>query len=96
MIQLHLTQVTALERAVADLDARIEAALAPFRAAVSLLTTMPGVKTTAAAVILAEIGADMAVFPSAGHLSRGPGCVLVWTRAPANGAPHGRGRAHHG
>ena len=68
MIQLHLTQVTALERAVADLDARIEAALAPFRAAVSLLTTMPGVKTTAAAVILAEIGADMAVFPSAGHL----------------------------
>lgn len=68
MIQLHLTQVTALEQAVADLDARIREALAPFRAAVSLLTTIPGVKTTAAAVILAEIGADMSVFPSAGHL----------------------------
>lgn len=68
MIQLHLTQVTALEQAVTALDARIQEALAPFRAAVSLLTTMPGVKTTAAAVIIAEIGADMAVFPSAGHL----------------------------
>jgi transposase len=68
MIQLHLTQIDALERAVADLEVRIAAALQPFRAAVDLLTTMPGVKTTAAAVILAEIGADMTVFPSAGHL----------------------------
>jgi transposase len=68
MIQLHLTQITALETAVADLDARIGEALAPFRAAVSLLTTMPGVKSTAAAVILAEIGTEMSVFPSAGHL----------------------------
>ena len=68
MIQLHLTQVAALERAVAALDARIGDALAPFRAAVSLLTTMPGLKTTAAAVIVAEIGVDMSVFPSAGHL----------------------------
>jgi transposase len=68
MIQLHLTQIAALETAVADLDARIGDALAPFRAAVSLLTTMPGLKTTAAAVIIAEIGTEMSVFPSAGHL----------------------------
>lgn len=68
MIQLHLTQIIALERAVADLEARIAEALRPFRAAVDLLTTMPGVKTTAAAVILAEIGDDMSKFPSAGHL----------------------------
>jgi transposase len=68
MIQLHLAQIAALERAVADLDARITEALGPFRVAVNLLTTMPGVKTTAAAVILAEIGEDMSRFPSAGHL----------------------------
>lgn len=68
MIQLHLTQVAALDAAVADLEARIRGALEPFRPAVSLLTTMPGLKTTAAAVILAEIGTDMSVFPSAGHL----------------------------
>ena len=68
MIQLHLTQIAALDTAVADVEARIGEALAPFRAAVSLLMTMPGVSATAAAVIVAEIGDDMSTFPSAGHL----------------------------
>jgi transposase len=68
LLQLHLTQIDALDTAVADVEARIREALVPFRAAVSLLTTMPGVSETAAAVILAEIGDDMSRFPSAGHL----------------------------
>jgi transposase len=68
MLQLHLTQVEALDATVARLEARIQEALAPFRAVVSLLTTMPGVSATAAAVIVAEIGDTMTVFPSAGHL----------------------------
>jgi transposase len=68
MLKLHLTQVEALETVVADVEARIGEALAPFRAAVSLLTTMPGLSDTAAAVVLAEIGDNMAVFPAAGHL----------------------------
>ena len=68
MIKLHLAQILALETAVADLETRIGEALAPFRAAVSLLTTMPGLKDTAAAVVVAEIGTDMSQFPSAGHL----------------------------
>jgi transposase len=68
MLQLHLTQVAAVEDAVRAVEGRIREALAPFRAAVSLLTTMPGVSETAAAVIVAEIGDNMATFPSAGHL----------------------------
>jgi len=68
MIALHLQQITSLEAAVDDLDARIEETLRPFRAAVDLLLTMPGLKATAAAVIVAEIGTDMTRFPSAGHL----------------------------
>jgi transposase len=68
MLQLHLTQIAALDAALTDIDARIRDALVPFRAAVRLLTTMPGVSETAAAVIVAEIGDDMSVFPSAGHL----------------------------
>lgn len=68
MLNLHLTQIAALDTAVADVEARIREALAPFRAAVSLLMTMPGVSDTAAAVIVAEIGDDMSKFPSAGHL----------------------------
>jgi transposase len=68
ILNLHLTQIAALETAVADVEARIREALVPFRAAVSLLTTMPGVSDTAAAVIISEIGEDMSTFPSAGHL----------------------------
>ena len=68
MLQLHLTQIAALDAALTDIEARIQDALVPFRAAVTLLTTMPGVSATAAAVIVAEIGDDMSVFPSAGHL----------------------------
>jgi transposase len=68
MLKLHLTQMAALDTAVADVEARIREALVPFQAAVSLVTTMPGVSETAAAVIVAEIGDHMAQFPSAGHL----------------------------
>jgi transposase len=68
MLKLHLAQITALEMAIADVEGRIREALAPFRAAVSLLTTMPGLRETAVAVILAEVGDNMSTFPSAGHL----------------------------
>jgi transposase len=68
MLKLHLAQIAALETAIADVEAHIAERLAPFRAAVSLLTTMPGLRETAVAVILAEIGDDMSKFPSAGHL----------------------------
>lgn len=68
MIQLHLTQIEALEAAVVDLETHLGDALGPFRAAISLLTTMPGISDTAARVIVAEIGVEMARFPTAGHL----------------------------
>jgi transposase len=58
----------ALETAVATFEARIGDALGPFRAAVSLLTTMPGLSETTARVLIAEIGTDMTRFPSVGHL----------------------------
>ncbi len=68
MIQLHLTQIDALTDAVDTIEARIGAALGPFRAAVSLLTTMPGLSDTTARVLIAEIGTDMTRFPTVGHL----------------------------
>ena len=68
MIKLHLTQIDTLETAVATIEARIGDALGPFRAAVSLLTTMPGLSETTARVLIAEIGTDMTRFPSVGHL----------------------------
>jgi transposase len=68
MIKLHLDQIDALEGAVAAIEARIGDALGPFRAAASLLTTMPGLSDTTARVLIAEIGTDMTRFPSVGHL----------------------------
>jgi transposase len=68
MLQLHWTQIVALETAVATLDQQVTAALAPFRAARDLMLTMPGVSHTTAAVLVAEIGDDVHAFPSAAHL----------------------------
>lgn len=68
MLKLHLQQIESIEHAVGELEAHIEHTVGPFRAAIDLLTTMPGLSTTAASVIVAEIGDDMTVFPTAGHL----------------------------
>jgi len=68
MLKLHLTQIDALDVAVTTIETRIGDALGPFRAAVSRLTTMPGLSETSARVLIAEIGADMSRFPSVGHL----------------------------
>ncbi len=68
MLQLHLSQIDGLEAAVRTVEARLGEALAPFRAAVERLITMPGVSQTVARVILAEVGLDMTRFPTAGHL----------------------------
>jgi transposase len=46
----------------------VERDLEPFRAAVRLLSSIPGVSTLSAEAIVAEIGTDMRRFPRAGHL----------------------------
>lgn len=68
MLRLHLTQIDGVDQAITQLEGRVEACLAPFRAVVERLTTIPGVSATTAAVLVAETGADMSRFPSAGHL----------------------------
>ncbi len=66
MLKLHLDQIDQLERAVREVEERARAG--PFRAAIELLSTIPGVSETTATVIVAEIGDDMRRFPTAGHL----------------------------
>jgi len=68
LLQQHLTLVEALERTMADFDAQIERALEPFRLQVDLLTSIPGISVIAAQVLIAEVGVDMKVFPTDGHL----------------------------
>jgi len=57
-----------LEAAIRTVEARLGETLAPFRAAVERLITMPGVSETEARVIVAEVGPDMTRFPPAGRL----------------------------
>jgi len=68
MLKLHLEQIDAIETGLTAIEQRLTEALAPFRAARDLLKTMPGISDTVAAVILAEIGADISPFATAGHL----------------------------
>jgi transposase len=69
LLKRMLDHVEAQEADIAALDERIEAALAPFVVQVELLRTIPGVDIRSAQVILAEIGPDMAVFPTSAHLA---------------------------
>jgi transposase len=68
LIGQHLRMIEELEAAQAAFDGRIEAALEPFHDAAERLTSLPGISDVAAQVIIAEIGADMSPFPTAGHL----------------------------
>ena len=54
MIQVHLGQIDARDSAVAAIEARIGDALGPFRAAVSLLTTMQGISETRLASLVRQ------------------------------------------
>jgi transposase len=54
---------------IAELDRKIEAEIAPLGATVERLDEVTGVGRTAAQTIIAEIGTDMARFPTPGHLA---------------------------
>jgi len=75
LLDQHLKTIEQMEETVAVFDARLEAALAPFRDTVERLRQVPGLSTTAAEVLIAEIGLDMSRFPTAGHLLSWAGLV---------------------
>jgi transposase len=69
LIRTILQHMTFLEQSIETLDGEVDQLLTPFARQVTLLQTIPGVKRTAAATIIAEIGGDMTRFPSAAHLA---------------------------
>lgn len=64
-----LDRIDAVTATETRLSEEITRQLAPFRRQIELLITIPGVSTRSAEMILAEIGADISRFPSAGHLA---------------------------
>jgi transposase len=62
-------QIESLEGRIARFDARIAEAMAPFAEPAERLRGIPGVGAQTAQVIVAELGTDLTVFPTAGHLA---------------------------
>jgi transposase len=69
LLQQHLSLVEVLEQHIATLDARADAAMAPFAEEAALAQTIPGIGPRAAQAILAETGVDMSRFPTAAHFA---------------------------
>lgn len=68
LLSRMLGRIDGIDADIAAVDEQIEVQLAPFAVAAEHLDEVPGIGPVAAAVILAEIGADMSRFPTAGHL----------------------------
>ena len=68
LLQLHLDHVDALDAAIARIDREVDGNVEPFRAAIELLTTIPGVSRLSAEVIVSEIGLDMERFATDAQL----------------------------
>jgi transposase len=68
LLAMMLARVDALTAQIEDLTGRIDEAIAPFAAQVAQLDEIPGIGTTGAQELIAEIGIDMTRFPTAAHL----------------------------
>jgi transposase len=64
-----LDHIEYLEEQIGAISKEVARLCEPFREAVDLLTTIPGVGVVTAQTIVAEIGIDMSRFPTANHLA---------------------------
>lgn len=93
LVAQMLAHIDFLDASVADLEARIGERVVPLEHIVDRVATIPGVGRRTAIGLVAEIGADMSVFPTAGHLASWAGIC------PGNNESGGKrrnGRTRHG
>jgi transposase len=93
LVAQMLAHVDFLDEAITELDARIGATVTAYEPVLKRLQTIPGVARKTAVALVAEIGVDMAVFPTAAHLASWAGIC------PGNNASGGKrksGRTRHG
>ena len=69
LLRRVMAEVRFLDEEISAFDTRIEEATRPFDELIPLLDTAPGINRRTAENLLAEIGADMTVFPSPKHLA---------------------------
>jgi transposase len=69
MLRLLWDDLQHVESLIARLDARIEELMRPFEEQIERLVEVPGIDRRVSQVIIAELGTDMSVFPTSGHLA---------------------------
>lgn len=69
LLRMHLDHVDQLRAIETRLDGEIDGLMAPFAEAATRLLSIPGVGKRVAEITVAEIGVDMARFPTAKHLA---------------------------
>lgn len=69
LLREQLRHIDDLDATIARVSGEIEERLRPFGEAVERLTTLPGIGRRTAEIVVAEIGTDMTIFPTAGHLA---------------------------
>ena len=67
LLSMQLERMEELEATIKKLDERIDEKLVPYQEQHKRLTQIPGVDRIGAAVIIAELGVDMSVFPTVRH-----------------------------
>jgi len=86
LLQRIFAHMSFLEDSIHHLQLEIDQRLSPFTEAMQLRTRIPGMQAMTAAAIVAEIGCEMARFPSAKHLARLRGSLsreqTKWRQAP--------------
>ncbi len=69
MVVRHLAHIDFLEEAIAQVSAEIGERMRPMEEAIARLDAIPGVGRHLAEALVAELGTDMARFPTAAHLA---------------------------
>lgn len=69
LLRRLMSELQFLEQEVAVFDQRLAEATRPFDHLIACLDTAPGINRRTAETLLAEVGPDMTVFPSAKHLA---------------------------
>ena len=87
LVGAMLARIDHADEVIEHLSVEVARATVPFSPLLALLVTIPGVDRRTAGVILAEVGADMGRFPTAGHLASWAGLC------PGNHESAGKHRA---
>jgi transposase len=88
LLGMQFERLEQVETTIERLDRRIDEKLEPYREQHTRLMQIPGIDRVGAAVLVAELGVDMSVFPSAGH------CAAWAGVCPGNNESGGKRRGH--